>query len=105
MILKQFHISNFKMFDDLKLNFESGFNLLLGDNGVGKTTILEAITVGISGFLVGMEDVPTRNIYKKDVHYDIVKDNNGVPNKIYKDFTEVESKILYGDTEYWWSRA
>ena len=43
MILKQFHISNFKMFDDLKLNFESGFNLLLGDNGVGKTTILEAI--------------------------------------------------------------
>lgn len=105
MILEQFHISNFKMFDDLKLNFESGFNLLLGDNGVGKTTILEAITVGISGFLVGMEDVPTRNIYKKDVHYDIVKDNNGVPNKIYKDFTEVQSKILYGNTEYWWSRT
>ena len=28
------------MFDNIK--FEPGFNIILGDNGVGKTTILEA---------------------------------------------------------------
>jgi recombinational DNA repair ATPase RecF len=30
------------MFDNIKLEFEPGFNIILGDNGVGKTTILEA---------------------------------------------------------------
>ena len=42
MILKKLHISNFKMFEKITLEFKPGFNLLLGDNGVGKTTVLEA---------------------------------------------------------------
>lgn len=53
MILKKLGISNFKMFQNLELSFEPGFNLLLGDNGVGKTTILEAASVALSGFLWG----------------------------------------------------
>ena len=61
MILKKLELSNFKMFESLSLNFNPGFNLILGANGVGKTTILEAASVAISGFLAGMEDVPTRN--------------------------------------------
>lgn len=36
MILKELTISNFKMFEHLKLVFDPGFNLILGDNGVGK---------------------------------------------------------------------
>lgn len=83
MYLKEIEISNFKMFKDTKISFKPGFNLLLGDNGVGKTTVLEAIAVALSGFLFGMEDVPTRNIYKQDVRYHIEKDRNGIPNKKY----------------------
>ena len=69
MLLKNLHIINFKMFEDLNLQFKPGFNLILGDNGVGKTSVLEAATVAVSGFLTGMEDIPTRNIYKDDIHY------------------------------------
>lgn len=105
MILKKLHITNFKMFEEIKLEFKPGFNLLLGDNGVGKTTVLEAATVAVSGFLAGMEDVATRNIYKKDVHYRIVKDNNGIPNRLYKEIVEVESTINYEGIDYTWSRA
>lgn len=105
MILKKLELSNFKMFESLSLNFNPGFNLILGDNGVGKTTILEAASVAISGFLAGMEDVPTRNIYKNDVYYEIVKDSNGIPNKLYSTRpTEVVSTISYADREYTWSR-
>lgn len=104
MILKKLHISNFKMFEDIDFEFKPGFNLILGDNGVGKTTILEAITVAVSGFLAGMEDVNTRNIYKDDVHYQIVKDNNGIPNKIYKGHVEIGSTINYEGVDYTWSR-
>lgn len=106
MILKKLNISNFKMFKSLELNFEPGFNLLLGDNGVGKTTILEAASIAISGFLIGMEDVATRNIYKPDVRYQIVEDSNGTPNKSYSDEpTEIESVLEYGNVEYRWTRA
>lgn len=105
MILKKLHISNFKMFEEITLEFKPGFNLLIGDNGVGKTTVLEAATVAVSGFLAGMEDVSTRNIYKDDIHYQIVKDNNGIPNKLYKEPVEVESTLNYDGSDYTWSRV
>lgn len=105
MILKKLHISNFKMFEEITLEFKPGFNLLIGDNGVGKTTVLEAATVAVSGFLAGMEDVGTRNIYKDDIHYQIVKDNNGIPNKLYKEPVEVESTLNYDGSDYTWSRV
>ena len=104
MYLKEIEISNFKMFKDTKISFKPGFNLLLGDNGVGKTTVLEAIAVALSGFLFGMEDVPTRNIYKQDVRYHIEKDRNGIPNKKYHVPTSITSKVDYNHKEYNWTR-
>ena len=106
MLLKKLRISNFKMFTDLTLEFEAGFNLLLGDNGVGKTTILEAASVAVSGFFAGMEDVATRNIYKDDVRYKIIRDKNGTPNKSYSDEpTEITSTLIHEDDEYTWTRS
>ncbi len=105
MILRKLGISNFKMFENLELFFEPGFNLLLGDNGVGKTTVLEAAAVALSGFFVGMEDVPARNIYKDDVRYQIIKDSNGTPNKSYSNLVEVSGTLEYNGTEYTWNRA
>lgn len=105
MVLKELEILNFKMFEHLKLIFEPGFNLLLGDNGVGKTTILEAASVALSGFFIGMEDVSARNIYKDDVRYQIIRDSIGTPNKSYHNPVEVNSVLEYGGISYSWSRA
>lgn len=105
MTLKRLQISNFRMFENLKLVFEPGFNLILGDNGVGKTTILEAASVALSGFFVGMEDVATRNIRKEDVRYLIMKDKNGTPNKSYCNPVEVTCTLQYDETDYTWTRA
>ena len=105
MILKKLRVSNFKMFEELELSFEPGFNLLIGDNGVGKTTVLEAASIALSGFLLGMEDVYARNIYKDDVHYKILKDRNGTPNKSYHIPVEIGSTLEYKGTDYSWSRT
>lgn len=105
MILKKIDISNFRILEHLELVFEPGFNLLLGDNGVGKTTILEAASVALFGFLVGMEDVAARNIYKNDVRYQIIKDKNGTPNKSYNAPVEIKSILEFNDTDYTWIRA
>ena len=92
MLLKNLHIINFKMFEDLNLQFKPGFNLILGDNGVGKTSVLEAATVAVSGFLTGMEDIPTRNIYKDDIHYNILVNNNGTFDRSYCYPVEIERR-------------
>lgn len=105
MVLKKLGITNFKMFKCLNLVFEPGFNLILGDNGVGKTTILEAASVALSGFLIGMEDVLARNIYKDDIRYQIIKDNNGTPNKSYNNPVEIYSFLEYDGKSFEWTRA
>lgn len=43
MIIKSLELSNFRNYDLLDMEFESGTNILYGDNAQGKTNILEAI--------------------------------------------------------------
>lgn len=60
MYIEKAVIKNFKAIDDIEIEFRPGVNLLIGDNGVGKTSILEAITVGLGGFLTGISGVPSK---------------------------------------------
>lgn len=104
MNLKTLTINNFKMLENTKLSFGTGFNLLLGDNGVGKTTILEAAAVALGGFLVGMEDVSTRNIYMRDIRYHLEEDSIGIGNKIHHYSAEISCELMYDGEIYQWTR-
>ena len=104
MELQKLTINNFKMFENIELSFKAGFNLLLGDNGVGKTTILEAAAVAIGGFLTGMENVATRNIYVGDIRYHVEKDSNGIPNPSFHYPVEISCEVQYADSVYSWDR-
>lgn len=74
MYIEKVAIKNFKAIDDIEIEFRPGVNLLIGDNGVGKTSILEAITVGLGGFLTGISGVPSKNIQPDDVRNPISRD-------------------------------
>lgn len=43
MIIKSLELSNFRNYNSLNMEFDSGTNILYGDNAQGKTNILEAI--------------------------------------------------------------
>lgn len=43
MLIKALNILDFRRYDDVSLQFGNGTNILYGENGAGKTTILEAI--------------------------------------------------------------
>lgn len=43
MYLKSLQISNFRKFENLKVEFTKGLNLIVGENDAGKTTIVDAI--------------------------------------------------------------
>lgn len=61
MYLTHFKATNIKCFDDVELTFpqqadgsRAGWNVLLGMNATGKTTLLQAITIGLIGETAGM---------------------------------------------------
>ena len=53
MNIKKVYIENFKSFRKLELDLNSGINILVGNNEAGKSTILEAIHLALTGLLNG----------------------------------------------------
>ena len=45
MIIKSIELKNFRNYEDLNIKFDSGTNILYGDNAQGKTNILESAYV------------------------------------------------------------
>ena len=43
MYIKRLELNNFRNYDTLKLSFTPGINVFFGENGTGKTNILESI--------------------------------------------------------------
>lgn len=69
MRIDKIHIQNFRGIEDLEINLHKQFNLLIGENGSGKTAILEALTVAIGSFFSGMPGVQSRHIRIADIRY------------------------------------
>lgn len=47
-LLAKIHIRNFRAFREFDLDFRDGLNIIVGDNDVGKTTLLEAINLALT---------------------------------------------------------
>jgi putative ATP-dependent endonuclease of OLD family len=70
MYIKNLIIENFKCFNGLfRLNLNEGVNILVGDNEAGKSTILEAIHLALTGILHGryLKNELTQYIFNSDV--------------------------------------
>ncbi|MDJ1470255.1 AAA family ATPase [Xanthocytophaga flava] len=69
MRIDHIHIQNFRGIEELKMELHPQFNLLIGENGSGKTAILEALAVGIGSYFSGMAGVNSRHIRNSDLRY------------------------------------
>jgi len=52
-MLEKIHIQNYRVFEQFKLDFRDGLNVLVGDNDSGKTTVLEAVHLALTSRLRG----------------------------------------------------
>lgn len=68
-MLESIRIIGYKGFKDFKASFMNGVNVLVGDNETGKTTILEAINLVLSGQVFG------RSIFSEVSPYMFNQDN------------------------------
>jgi predicted ATP-binding protein involved in virulence len=63
MKLKNIQITNFRCFDSLSIDLDEQLTVLVAKNGQGKTTILDAIRIGLWSFVGGFD--LAKNPYKK----------------------------------------
>lgn len=54
MIIKKIKIVNYKIFTDITVDMNTNSNIFVGENDAGKTTILEAITMALTGKINGV---------------------------------------------------
>ena len=64
MPLQRLHLKNFRLFQDKTFNFSDGINLILGENGSGKTTVLESLNILLTGNSFRVKET------KECIHFD-----------------------------------
>ena len=76
MKLKKLKITNYRCFKEAEIDFDDHITLVVSKNGAGKTAILDAVSVSVSTFLLGIEGGVSRSILKDDARYEF-HDLNG----------------------------
>ena len=51
MRIKELKIKNFRCYEDVEIKLNSNYTVLIGINGAGKTTILDAISIALGGYV------------------------------------------------------
>lgn len=67
MFIKELEINNFRSKKYLTLELGKRLTLLVGENGSGKTTVLDAISIGLSAILFYLPDVKGITIKRSDI--------------------------------------
>lgn len=69
MFLKSMVLHNFRCFSDLEVNFNNRLTVIVGNNGAGKSTVLEAATIAAGTLTSAMDGLTNYGIKKSDAHY------------------------------------
>ncbi len=93
MYIKKVEISNFRMFEKKfvidninipdKENKGSGLTVLLGENGCGKTTIIDAISFCLSDYKADLFEIKDMNTSKNNTNISVYSDNTFEVKTIY----------------------
>lgn len=68
MKIDELILENFRGYKSFIVKFHPSFNLIIGENGSGKTALLEALTVAMGSFFLGIRNTSAKSINSKDIH-------------------------------------
>lgn len=67
--LKKLKVKNFRCFENFEMNLNPRCNVLVGINGSRKSTILDALSIALSGYLLGFDNIKGTYIQTEDAHF------------------------------------
>ena len=96
MILSDIRLRNFRCFEDLQLRFDGKLTVLVANNGNGKTSILDAISIAFGPFLTRLPKVKGKDFGENDLRLQ----ENGKPAP----FHAIAARIYVGEESIEWNR-
>jgi len=75
MRIDTLRLVNFKGFQERELSFHPQFNLIVGENGSGKTSLLDALSVALGAWFLGLRGYDSRHIWLDEVRLEGVASN------------------------------
>lgn len=100
MYLSKIHIENFKGIKNANFSFSKSMNLIIGNNGTGKTSVLEAIAVALGSYLAGIDGVNTLHFSKDEIRWENQLLGEGSNNIEYKTPILVEAELEINNIVY-----
>ena len=67
MRIDKLTLANFRCFDYREIEFNPQFNLLIGENSAGKTSLLDALSVAVGSWFLGIRGYGSRHIRHEEV--------------------------------------
>lgn len=94
MVIKSLRVQNFRNHKDFSLEFSPGVNIIIGPNGSGKTSVLEAIYIAGKGksFRSRLKDTVRRN--KSWMRVDLFQNNSHYTVKFKDEDTQSKEFLL-----------
>lgn len=102
--IKSLDLRNYRRFESLHIGFDDYLNVIVGNNGVGKTTLLDGCAVAASSLLTKIEDSQSLSIRKTDARY-ITVEQGSVAIRQSQYPVSVEAMGSLNGHTYCWTRA
>lgn len=104
MLIKKLVYKNFRVFEEQEFTLKQGINIFIGPNAVGKTSLLEGLSVALGSFLLGIRGYDSRHIRSEDIRVvaihtgDTVNFEKQFPVEIHVNGIVMEKEISWGRT-------
>ncbi len=102
MKINKLHLHNFKKFSDFTFQFHPQFTVLIGDNATGKTSILDALSIMLSTYVLRFDAESGRSGMKKEEVRTIIFNKEGVPTLEQQKEAYISAEgMLHGEFVQW----
>jgi len=107
MKLKKITLTNYRSFDNFTINFDENLTVIVAENGVGKTSVLDAVAVALSPFVGGFDSGINKGFKQSDARLRILDADS---NTIMKDMEStypvtVTAEAFIEEESFIWKRA
>lgn len=99
MKLTNITLKNYKGIKYLNVSFKPGVNLVIGNNGAGKTSLLSGASVAISN-IFGWLNIAVKNILQEDIYVTEEDFGDSTSNLLYHMPVEIASDICINDKTF-----
>ncbi len=104
MHIQSLTLKNYRCYENIEINFNPEYTVLVGVNGSGKSAVLDAAATALGSYLAGFDGIPSNGIWQDDAHRKMFELGSRVEAEAQYP-VEIGAVCSVGDKELAWKRS